>query len=78
MDPAYTPLEKNLGNPVVCERSLPGRDLEAVIKSTASAASLGVAEDREDDGGMGSPPATHRETALAANLITASKSLPLR
>ena len=53
-------------------------DLEAVMKSAASAASLGFAGERQDDGtacgrrGTGRSPANPLEPALAAHLITAS------
>ena len=63
---------------VYCPGTTVRRIEEAVIKSAASAASLGFAGERQDDGpacgrrGTGRSPANHREAALAADLITAS------
>ena len=61
-----------------CPGTTKRRIKEAVIKSAASAASLGFAGERQDDGpacgrrGTGRSPANPREAALAAELITAS------
>ena len=63
---------------VYCPGTAERRIKEAVIKSAASAASLGFARERQDDGpacgrrGTGRSPANPREAALAAGLITAS------
>ena len=65
---------------VYCPGTAKRRIKEAVIKSAVSAASLGFAGERQDDGSAdggqrtGRYPANAREAALAADLITASKS----
>ena len=62
--------------------SLPGKDLEALIKSAASTASLEFAVERPvpcsplAEVSSWCSPANLREAALAADLITASRSLP--
>ena len=67
-----------MGTPDCCSGTAKRRIKEAVIKSAASAASLGFAGDRQDDGpacgrrGTGRSPANPREAALAAVLIKAS------
>ena len=63
---------------VYCPGTAKRRNEEAVIKSAASAASLGFAGERQDDGpacgrrGTGRSPANPKKAALAADLITAS------
>ena len=61
-----------------CPSTAKRRIKEAMIKSAASAASLGFAGEHPDDGpacgrrGTGRSPANPREAVLAADLITAS------
>ena len=50
-------------DPVGCSRSLPRRDLEAVIKSAASVASLAFAGERQDDGSVNGRQGTGRSPA---------------
>ena len=63
---------------VYCPGATRRRIMEAAMKSAASAASLGFAGERQDDGpacgrrGTGRSPADPRQAALAADLITAS------
>ena len=63
---------------VYCPGTTKRRIEEDVIKSAASAADLGFAGERQDDGpacgrrGTGRSQANPREAALAADLITAS------
>ena len=66
------------GGLLYCPGTTKRRIEEAVIKSAASAASMGFAGERRDDGpacgrrGTWRSPANPREDALAADLITAS------